>query len=54
LGRSVGSVESTYVVQGQLDFTVLDHDRTGEARILPAASSGSTARLLDDLQFDDL
>jgi outer membrane protein TolC len=34
LGRSVGSVESTYIVQGQLDFTVFDRDRTGEAQEL--------------------
>ena len=34
LGRSVGSVEGTYIVQGQLDFTVFDRDRTGEAQEL--------------------
>ena len=34
LGCSVGSVESTYVIQGQLDFTVFDRDRTGEAQVL--------------------
>jgi len=34
LGRSVGSVEATYVVQGQLDFTVFDRDRNGEAQEL--------------------
>jgi outer membrane protein TolC len=34
LGRSVGSVEGTYVVQGQLDFTVFDRDRNGEAQEL--------------------
>lgn len=32
LGRSVGSVQPTYVVQGQLDFTVFDRDRNGEAQ----------------------
>jgi outer membrane protein TolC len=34
LGRSVGSVEGTYVVQGQLDFTLFDRDRNGEAQEL--------------------
>jgi outer membrane protein TolC len=32
LGRSVGSVQGTYVVQGQVDFTLFDRDRNGEAK----------------------
>jgi len=43
LGRSVGSVEGTYVVQGQLDFTVFDRDRNGEAQEL-----ASRIRRIDD------
>ncbi|HLJ90860.1 MAG TPA: TolC family protein [Candidatus Angelobacter sp.] len=36
LGRSVGSVEPTYLIQGQVDFTVFDRDRKGEAQELAA------------------
>ena len=32
LGRSIGSVQATYIVQGQVDFTVFDRDRNGEAQ----------------------
>ncbi len=32
LGRSIGSVQGTYVVQGQMDFTLFDRDRNGEAQ----------------------
>lgn len=31
LGRSIGSVQGTYVVQGQVDFMLFDRDRNGEA-----------------------
>ena len=48
LGRSVGSVEGTYVVQGQLDFTVFDRDRNGEAQEL-----ASRLKRIDD-QIADL
>jgi len=34
LGRSVGSVQATYLVQGQVDFTFFDRDRNGEAQEL--------------------
>ena len=34
LGRSIGSVQGTYVVQGQVDFTIFDRDRNGEAQEL--------------------
>ncbi|HEV2716624.1 MAG TPA: TolC family protein, partial [Terriglobales bacterium] len=34
LGRSIGSVTGTYLVQGQVDFTLFDRDRNGEAQEL--------------------
>jgi outer membrane protein TolC len=34
LGRSIGGVQGTYLVQGEIDFTVFDRDRSGEAREL--------------------
>lgn len=34
LGRSIGSVQPTYLVQGQIDFTIFDRDRKGEAQEL--------------------
>lgn len=48
LGRSVGSVQGTYVVQGQLDFTVFDRDRSGDAQEL-----ASRIKRIDD-QIADL
>jgi len=36
LGRSIGGVETTGLIQGQIDFTVFDHDREGEAQQLAA------------------
>lgn len=48
LGRSIGSVQGTYVVQGQIDFTVFDRDRTGEAQEL-----ASRVKRVDD-QIADL
>ncbi len=32
LGRSIGSVASTGLIQGQIDFTVFDRDRNGESQ----------------------
>jgi outer membrane protein TolC len=32
LGRSIGGVETTGLLQGQIDFTVFDRDRAGEAQ----------------------
>ena len=32
IGRSIGSVTSTGLLQGQIDFTLFDRDRNGEAR----------------------
>jgi outer membrane protein TolC len=31
IGRSIGSVQDTGLIQGQIDFTVFDRDRNGEA-----------------------
>jgi outer membrane protein TolC len=34
IGRSIGSVQSTGLIQGQIDFTLFDRDRNGEAQEL--------------------
>jgi outer membrane protein TolC len=36
LGRSIGGVQTTGVIQGQIDFTIFDRDREGEAQQLAA------------------
>lgn len=36
LGRSIGGVETTGLIQGQIDFTIFDRDRDGEAQQLAA------------------
>jgi outer membrane protein TolC len=48
IGRSIGSVASTGLIQGQIDFTVFDRDRNGEAQEL----AGRVKRIDD--QIDDL
>ncbi len=48
IGRSIGSVASTGMVQGQIDFTIFDRDRNGEAQEL-----ASRVKRIDD-QIDDL
>jgi outer membrane protein TolC len=48
LGRSIGSVQTTGLIQGQIDFTVFDRDRTGEADQL-----ASRVKRIDD-QIADL
>ncbi len=48
LGRSIGGVQTTYLVQGQVDFTVFDRDRNGEAQEL-----ASRVKRIDD-QIADL
>jgi outer membrane protein TolC len=48
LGRSIGSVQTTGLIQGQVDFTVFDRDRTGEADQL-----ASRVKRIDD-QIADL
>jgi outer membrane protein TolC len=48
IGRSIGSVRSTVLLQGQIDFTLFDRDRNGEAQEL-----GSRVKRIDD-QIADL
>lgn len=48
IGRSIGSVRSTGLVQGQIDFTLFDRDRNGEAQEL-----ASRVKRIDD-QIADL
>ena len=48
LGRSIGSVQTTGLIQGQIDFTVFDRDRDGEALQL-----ASRVKRIDD-QIADL
>ena len=48
IGRSIGSVKSTGLIQGQIDFTLFDRDRNGEAQEL-----ASRVKRIDD-QIADL
>jgi outer membrane protein TolC len=48
LGRSLGSVQGTGLIQGQIDFTIFDRDRNGEAQEL-----ASRVKRIDD-QIADL
>lgn len=48
IGRSIGSVASTGLLQGQIDFTLFDHDRNGEAQEI-----ASRLKRIDD-QIADL
>ncbi|MFZ0734247.1 MAG: TolC family protein [Candidatus Sulfotelmatobacter sp.] len=48
LGRSIGGVQGTYLIQGQIDFTIFDRDRSGEAQEL-----ASRVKRIDD-QIADL
>ncbi|MGD0628489.1 MAG: TolC family protein [Terracidiphilus sp.] len=48
IGRSIGGVQATGLIQGQIDFTVFDRDRQGEA-----AELASRVRRIDD-QIADL
>ena len=34
MGRSIGGVDTTGLIQGQIDFTIFDRDREGEAQQL--------------------
>jgi outer membrane protein TolC len=43
IGRSIGSVTDTGLVQGQIDFTLFDRDRNGEAQEL-----ASRVKRIDD------
>jgi outer membrane protein TolC len=48
IGRSIGGVKSTGLLQGQIDFTIFDRDRNGEAQEL-----ASRVKRIDD-QIADL
>ncbi len=48
LGRSIGGVATTGLIQGQIDFTIFDRDREGEAQQL-----ASRIKRIDD-QIADL
>jgi len=48
IGRSIGGVQPTGLIQGEIDFTVFDRDREGEAREL-----ASRVKRIDD-QIADL
>ncbi len=48
LGRSIGGAQPTYLVQGEIDFTLFDRDRKGEAEEL-----SSRVQRIDD-QIADL
>jgi len=43
IGRSIGGIEPTGMIQGQIDFTVFDRDRNGEAQEL-----ASRVKRIDD------
>jgi hypothetical protein len=43
LGRSIGGVQGTGIIQGQIDFTVFDRDRSGELQEL-----ASRVKRIDD------
>jgi outer membrane protein TolC len=48
IGRSIGGIQATGLVQGQIDFTIFDRDRDGEAQELE-----SRVKRIDD-QIDDM
>ncbi len=47
LGRSIGSVQGTGIIQGQIDFTVFDRDRSGEAQELASRVRRIDAQIAD-------
>jgi outer membrane protein TolC len=47
LGRSIGSVQGTGIIQGQIDFTVFDRDRNGEAQELDSRVKRIDAQIAD-------
>ena len=48
IGRSIGGMQATGLLQGQIDFTLFDRDRNGEAQEI-----ASRVKRIDD-QIDDL
>ncbi len=47
IGRSIGGIQGTGLIQGQLDFTVFDRDRDGEAQQLAAQIKSIDDRIAD-------
>lgn len=47
IGRSVGGIEQTGLIQGQIDLTIFDRDRSGEALELAARLSAIDDRIAD-------
>jgi len=47
LGRSIGGMQTTGVIQGQVDFTVFDRDRKGEAQQLASRVGRVEAQIAD-------
>jgi outer membrane protein TolC len=47
LGRSVGSMQTTGIIQGQVDFTLFDRDRSGEALQLASRIKRIDAQIAD-------
>ncbi len=47
LGRSIGGMQTTGVIQGQIDFTVFDRDRNGEAQQLASRLDRVEAQVAD-------
>ena len=47
IGRSIGGVQATGLLQGQIDFTIFDRDRQGEAQELAAQVKSIDDRIAD-------
>jgi outer membrane protein TolC len=47
IGRSIGSVQGTGTIQGQIDFTIFDRDRNGEAVEIAAQIKAVNDRIND-------
>jgi outer membrane protein TolC len=47
LGRSIGGMETTGLIQGQVDFTIFDRDRSGEAVQLASRIKRVDAQIAD-------
>jgi len=50
IGRSIGGVQGTGLLQGQIDFTLFDRDRQGEADELAARIKGIDDRIEEDVR----
>lgn len=47
IGRSIGGIQPTGLIQGQIDFTIFDHDREGEAQEIIAQIRSIDDRVAD-------